>query len=127
MRLILWCCFNKVTPAIACRSRENSRHFATPNHWFPREMTSEKRLQIQIYQDMDIAFDCLGQIFPRASTNQKHYPDWVVTRQQYGISAVVPILSRQSFRDEISGSVAICRLFSHNSLASYVDYLVNSL
>ena len=34
---------------------------------------------------------------------------WVVTRHQYGISAVV---SQTSFRGEISGGVAKCRLFS---------------
>ena len=65
-------------------------------------MTSEKWLQIQIYSDLDSAFDCLKQIFPRTTTNQKQYSDWVVILQQYGISAVVPILSRQSFRGETS-------------------------
>ena len=34
---------------------------------------------------------------------------WVVTRHQYGISALV---SQTSFRGETSGSVAKCRLFS---------------
>ena len=67
------------------------------------------------------------------SNNQKHYPDlasasdwscrlgnliqtirsitqiWVVTRHQYGISALV---SQTSFGRETSGSVAKCRLFS---------------
>ena len=91
-------------------------------------MTSEKGLQIQIHQDMGRAFDCMKQIFLRATTNQKHYPDWLVTRQQYGISAVVPILSRQSFRGETSaGGVVTCRLFYQDTSASYVDYLVYSL
>ena len=43
------------------------------------------------------------------STNQKHYPDRVVTRHQYGISALV---SQTSFGGETSGSVAESRLFS---------------
>ena len=43
------------------------------------------------------------------STNQKHYPDLVVTRHQYGISALV---SQTSFGGETSGSVAKCPLFS---------------
>ena len=43
------------------------------------------------------------------STNQKHYPDLVVTRHQYGISALV---SQTPFGGETSGSVAKCRLFS---------------
>ena len=34
---------------------------------------------------------------------------WVVTRNQYGISALV---SQTSFRGEISGGVSKCRLFS---------------
>ena len=34
---------------------------------------------------------------------------WVVTRHQYGISAIV---AQTSFRGETSGGVAKCRLFS---------------
>ena len=37
---------------------------------------------------------------------------WVVTRHQYGISALVP---QTSFRRETSGDVAKCRLFSSRS------------
>ena len=45
-----------------------------------------------------------------ASTNQKHYTQIrVVTRHQYGISALV---SQTSFRGETSGSRVKCRLFS---------------
>ena len=51
--------------------------------------------------------------FPRGTTNQKHYPDFVVTRHQYGISALV---SQTSFGGETSGSVVKCRLFSHTGL-----------
>ena len=36
---------------------------------------------------------------------------WVVTRHQYGISALI---SQTSFRGETSGSVAKCRLVSHS-------------
>ena len=43
------------------------------------------------------------------SINQKHYPDLVVPRHQYGISALV---FQTSFGGEASGSVAKCRLFS---------------
>ena len=38
---------------------------------------------------------------------------WVVTRHQYGISALI---SQTSFRGETSGSVAKCRLVSHSSI-----------
>ena len=47
-----------------------------------------------------------------AASNQKHYPDPVVTRHQYGISARV---SQKPFRGETSGSIAKCRLFSQAS------------
>ena len=43
------------------------------------------------------------------STNQKHYPLWVVNCHQYGISALV---SQMSFGRETSGSIVKCRLFS---------------
>ena len=48
-----------------------------------------------------------------ASTNQKHYPDLVVTRHQYGISALV---SQTSTRGETVSGVAKCPLFSHATL-----------
>ena len=50
-----------------------------------------------------------------AASNQKHYPDPVVTRHQYGISARV---SQTPFRGETSGSIAKCRLFSQTSSSS---------
>ena len=56
--------------------------------------------------------------FPRGITNQKHYPDAVFTRHQYGISALV---SQTSFRGETSGGVAKCRLFSSGYDWSSVD------
>ena len=78
-------------------------------------MTSEKRgqklhhLMTRHYQDLGSASNWLNQIFhaaqPIRSTNQI----WVVTRHQYGISALV---SQASFRVETSGAVAKCRPFS---------------
>ena len=47
-----------------------------------------------------------------AASNQKHYPDPVVTRHQYGISARV---SQTAFRGETSGSIVKCLLFSQAS------------
>ena len=49
-------------------------------------------------------------------TNQNYYPDLVVTRHQYGISALV---SQTSLRGETSDGVAKCRLFSQAKLVSY--------
>ena len=61
------------------------------------------------YADLGSASDWLNQISratrPIRSTSQI----WVVTRHQYGISALV---SQTSFGGETSGSVAKCRLFS---------------
>ena len=61
------------------------------------------------YPDLGGASDWLCRvgnlIQPIRSTTQI----WVVTRHQYGISALV---SQTSFRGETSGSVAKCRLFS---------------
>ena len=82
-------------------------------HWFPRQMTSEKRAQKSIlmtrhYSDLGSASDWLNQISyatrPIRSTTQ----NWVVTCHQYGIS---PLASQTSFGWETSGSVAKCRLF----------------
>ena len=46
--------------------------------------------------------------FTSGTTNHNQYPE-LVTRHQYGISALV---SQTSFRWETSGSVTKCRLFS---------------
>ena len=63
------------------------------------------------YPDLSSAFDwsCrVGNLIqPIRSTTQI----WVVTRHQYGISALV---SQTSFRGETSGEVAKCRLFSQD-------------
>ena len=47
---------------------------------------------------------------------------WVVTRHQYGISALVP---QTSFRRETSGDVAKCRLFSSCSAHRCMTSLVS--
>ena len=77
-------------------------------------MLSEK--QVQKFHTDDMSYPDLGSasdwscyvgnlLQPTRSTTQI----WVVTRHQYGISALVP---QTSFREETSGSVAKCRLFS---------------
>ena len=78
--------------------------------WFPREMTSEKRVQKFHTDDASLtrcASDWSCRIF--ASINQKSYPDLDSARHQSGISALV---SLTSFCGETSGGVAKCRLFS---------------
>ena len=60
------------------------------------------------YPDLGSASDWIKQIFSRGTTNQKHYPDLVVIRHQYGISVLVP---QTSFRGKTSGGVGKGRLF----------------
>ena len=62
------------------------------------------------YPDLGSASDWLNQISHAARPIRSTTQIWVVTRHQYGISALV---SQTSFGGETSGSVAKCRLFSH--------------
>ena len=71
-------------------------------------MTSEK-----LYPDLGSASDCLNQISHAARPIRSTTQIWVVTRHQYGISALV---SQTSFGEETTGSVATCRLFSQASV-----------
>ena len=90
-----------------------SLHISRRHLWFPREMTSEKRVQKFHTDDASLtrcASDWSCRIF--ASINQKSYPDLDSARHQYGISALV---SQTSFCGETSGGVAKCRLFSLTS------------
>ena len=61
------------------------------------------------YPDLSSASDWSITRGKFASTNKNHSQIWVVTRHQYGISALV---FQTSFRGEINGDVAKCRLFS---------------
>ena len=89
---------------------------ATTN--LPRKMTSKRRrrnpmLMTCDYPDLGSNSDWLNQIShterPIRSTTQI----FVVTRHQYGISALV---SQASFRGETSGGVSKCLLFSQATL-----------
>ena len=59
------------------------------------------------YPDLGSASDWLNQISHAARPIRSTTQIWVVTRHQYGISALV---SQTSFGGETSGSVAKCRL-----------------
>ena len=61
------------------------------------------------YPDRGSASDWLNQISHAARPIRSTTQVWVVTRHQYGISALV---SQPSFGGKTSGSVAKCRLFS---------------
>ena len=60
------------------------------------------------YPDLGSASDWLNQISHAARPIRSTTQIWVVTRHQYGISALV---SQTSFSGETSGSVTKCRLF----------------
>ena len=101
---------------------ENSRHLATPLLVFPPNDVWETRaespwLMTRHYPDLGRASDrsCrVGNLIqPIRSTTQI----WVMTRHQYGISALV---SQASFGGETSNSVAKCRLYSQG-ISSYTD------
>ena len=61
------------------------------------------------YPGLGSASDWLNQISHAARPIRSTTQIWVVTRHQYGISALV---SQTSFGGETSGSVAKCGLFS---------------
>ena len=61
------------------------------------------------YLDLGSASDWLNQISHTARPIRSTTQVWIVTRHQYGISALV---SQTSVGGETSGRVAKCRLFS---------------
>ena len=61
------------------------------------------------YPDLNSAFDWLKQVSQAARPIRSTTQIWVVTRHQYGISALV---SQTSIRGETAGAVAKYRLFS---------------
>ena len=73
------------------------------------------------YPDLGSASDWLNQISHAARPIRSTTQIWVVTRHQYGISALV---SQTSFGGETSGSVAKCRLFSQASADGVVFVVV---
>ena len=69
------------------------------------------------YPDLGSASYCLKQISLAARPIRSTTQIWVVTRHQYGISALVP---QTSFRRETSGGVTKCRLFSQANVLNVV-------
>ena len=78
-------------------SLEKTADISQPlHHWFPREMTSGKRVQefhtdeyVRHYRDLGSACDWLKQISHAPRPISYTTQIWVVTRHQYGISALV--------------------------------------
>ena len=84
----------------------------------PRKMTSKHRHRNSIlmtchYPDLGSASDWLKQVSHAERPNRSTTQIFVVTRLQYGISALV---LQTSFRMETSGGVAKCPLFSQATL-----------
>ena len=111
----IWRFWNEHRIGRFCRwiAWENSRHSATtplvpPTKWRLRNEGRNSKLTTRLYPDLGSASDwpCgVGNLLqPIKSTTQI----WVVTRHQYGISALV---SHTSFRRGSGGGVAECRLF----------------
>ena len=68
--------------------------------------------------------DRIPLISRKFASSNKHYPVWVLTRHQYGISLLVP---QASFRGETSDDVAKCRLFCQGTIdqiAIFVSFSV---
>ena len=65
------------------------------------------------YPDLGSPSDWLNPIFQAARPIRSTTQFWLVTRHQYGISALV---SQTSFGRETSGSLAKCRVFSQASI-----------
>ena len=89
---------------------------------FPAERRNSI-LMISHYPDLGSASDWLNQISNAARPIRSTTQIWVVTRHQYGISALV---SQMSFGGETSSGVAKCRLFSQATAkgASFV-FVIN--
>ena len=95
----------------------NRRHLETlpPVSRAKWRLRNERRnciLMTRHYRDLGSASGWLNQISHAARPVRSTTQIWVVTRHQYGISALV---SQTSFGRETSGSVAKCRLFSQAS------------
>ena len=76
------------------------------------------------YPDLGSASDWLNQISHAARPIRSTTQIWVVTRHQYGISALV---SQTSFGGETSGSVAKCRLFSQANITKFKENDIKKL
>ena len=80
-----------------------------PAKWRLRNERRNSILITRHYPDLVSASDWLKQICHAARPIRSTTQNWLVTRHQYGISALV---SQTSFRGETSGSAVKCRLLS---------------
>ena len=93
--------------------RENRAEFSRRRHCFyPRSKFRNSILMTYHYQDLGSTSDWMKQIEPIRSSTQ----NLVMTRHQYGISALVP---KPSCRGNTAGGVAKFRLLLSNSVWEY--------
>ena len=100
--------------SLRLHSLRKQKTFRDPTDGFPANwrLTNERRNSILMtnhYPDLNSAFDWLKQVSQAARPIRSTTQIWVVTRHQYGISALV---SQTSIRGETAGAVAKYRLFS---------------
>ena len=76
------------------------------------------------YQDLGSASDWSNQVAHTVRPIKSTTQIWVVTHQQYGISALI---SQMSFGGETSGTIAKCWLFSQVNLINPHFYHLNKL
>ena len=97
-------------------------NLATSSLVFPRNGVSGTSAKIPYWWHVTTQIQVVLLIgWKYAASNQKHYPDPVVTRHQYWISVLI---SQTSFRGETSSSVAKSRLFSQASSSSALCSLI---
>ena len=107
--ILIWCSLRK-QPTFCAAST------GFPAKWRLRNERGDSILITRYYPDLgsvsDRSWRVGNSLQPIRSTTQT----WLVTRHQYGISALV---SQTSFRRETSGGVAKCRLFRQASLVLF--------
>ena len=93
---------------------ENRADFSRRRHCFyPRSKFRNSILMTYHYQDLGSASDWMKQIEPIRSSTQ----NLVMTRHQYGISALVP---KPSFRGNTAGGVAKFRLLLRKKIINVI-------
>ena len=96
---------------------KKKKTFSHATNGFPAkwQLGNERRNSIMMtpsYPDLGSASDWLKEVPHALRPIRSTIQIWVVTRHQYGISALV---SQTSFRGETVGGVAKCRLFSQTN------------
>ena len=103
---------------------EKTAEISRRHHWFPREMTSDKRAKKFHTDDVSLprSWKCFWLVeanFLRGTTNQKHWPRSGDASSVWNFCArFSEVISRETSR-----VVAKCRLFSHTS--PYVNSLIS--